>query len=109
MAKQQQPDLAGFSIHVKDPLQEMFALDTDYALPRHFWITYSLERGERLRLDVAVDDHGSARCTRVEVLAPDEGGITTEALRGVPVARLLRLGTTAALMKYDRSADGEVM
>jgi hypothetical protein len=107
--RQSEPDLAGFSIHVKEPLQELFALDADYALPRHFWITYTLEGDERLRLDVAVDDRGSAHCTRIEVLASDESGITTETLRGVPVARLLRLGTTAALMKYERSADGDVI
>lgn len=97
------PDTPQFSSHVREPLQ-LAPIDDDYALPRHFWITTDLEGGAKARLDVAVDDRGSVRCMRVEVLAPEDGGVTTEMLRNVPVARLLRLGATSKLMKYRRKA-----
>jgi Family of unknown function (DUF6214) len=74
------------------------AVDHDYVLPREFSIVHELDAGGEAELEVAIDDRGAARCVRLEVRAPENGGIVTETLRAIPVGRLLHLGTTDALM-----------
>jgi hypothetical protein len=95
-----------FEIKQTIPGKGFVPIDDAYALPREFSIETRIELGDaKARLDVQVDDRGTPRCVRIEIV---DDGITAETIRSVAVARLLRLGTTAVLMKHERLEGGQV-
>lgn len=78
-------------------------------VPRRF-VASGDHEGLDLEMEVEVSDAGQVRCSRLTVRQPDSG-VTSEALRKVPVTRLAReaAGVAASFFAFDGlTQEGEV-
>jgi hypothetical protein len=70
-------------------------LGNDFVVPRRFAAVAG-----QLALDIEVASDGTARCVGLIVRAADGEALTTEALRGIPLARLAKEAVAEAARSY---------
>ncbi len=95
-------DLTPFTIRPlpESGLRKFVQLD-DFAVWEHF---IAESEAEGIALEIKITDRGEPRCIGVSVR--DEGGVSSEALRRVPVARLVKDAFTVAASKYEPTEKG---
>ena len=71
----------------------------DFAVPQHFFAD-----SDAITLEIKISDRGEPRCVGISV--HDEDGVTGEALRGIPVARLVKEAFAAAAVRYGPIEEG---
>ncbi len=74
----------------------------DFAVWQHF-----VAEDESVALEVKVDERGGPRC--VALTARDDDGVTGEAMRSLPVARLLKAAFVDASFKLDERGVGHLL
>jgi hypothetical protein len=61
-----------------------------------------------VELEVAIDDHGVPRCRRLEIRAED-GPVSGDLIRRIPLARVMRKAVTAAARKLEPPGEDEAV
>src|SRR4051812_48531772 len=72
-----------------------------FAVPQHF---LAESKSGPVTLEIKITDRGEPRCIGVSVR--DETGVSSEALRRVPVTRLVKEAFALAATRYDSGEEG---